>query len=186
MSREVRRVPLDWKHPTHPYPETHWSRTSPSRLHDAYSAFFCLNTPSVSDAQARWDEENAQWSAGTHKYQKAYPYVEYAGERPTTFTNMPDFPADEVLGFCLYETVSEGTPVTPVFATEEELVNYLSTIGQDHGDGPMRRESAEILVKNGDSFCTFMVINNTIYNCADDADKLQKFNSPLHADGVTT
>lgn len=34
---------------------------------------------------------------------------------------MPEFPADAELGYCIYETVSEGTPLTPVFKTPEDL-----------------------------------------------------------------
>ena len=52
------------------------------------------------------------------------------------------------------ETVTtEGTPVTPPFATTDELVDYLATRGdfwdQERGDGPWDRKSAEEFVKAG-------------------------------------
>ena len=63
---------------------------------------------------------------------------------------MPDFGVPESdLGWCLYETVSEGTPVSPVFATAEELIEHLVAHGDDWSQKPMRRESAEALVRDG-------------------------------------
>ena len=51
----------------------------------------------------------------------------------------------------MYETVSEGTPVTPPFATKEELVNYLVEHGdfwdQHRGHGGWSRENAEHFVQ---------------------------------------
>ena len=47
----------------------------------------------------------------------------------------------------MYETVSEGTPVSPVFETKAELVEYLVRHGdywdQSRGDGGWDRKSAE-------------------------------------------
>jgi len=52
--------------------------------------------------------------------------------------------------FQAYETVSEGTPVTPPFATQEELIDYLATRGdfwdQHRGEGPWPRENARKFV----------------------------------------
>ena len=36
-------------------------------------------------------------------------------------------------GWQVWETVSEGSPVTPVFATPEELINHLTTVGTTGG-----------------------------------------------------
>ena len=56
----------------------------------------------------------------------------------------------------MYETVSEGTPVTPKFATKEELVEYLVTRGTFY-DGPWKRKVAEAFVK--EEWAPSMVIN---------------------------
>jgi hypothetical protein len=66
----------------------------------------------------------------------------------------PDHPQDkEATWFQAWETVTEGTPVTPPFATTDELVDYLATRGdfwdQERGDGPWDRKSAEEFVKAG-------------------------------------
>ena len=63
----------------------------------------------------------------------------------------PDHPQDkEATWFQAWETVTEGTPVTPPFATTDELVDYLVTRGdfwdQERGDGPWDRKSAEEFV----------------------------------------
>lgn len=81
-------------------------------------------------------------------------YEEYAGKRPGT----PDpeasyepayqpegWPPEEERGYQVFETVSEGTPLTPVFATVEELIDWLSTKGTAY-DPPMTREAAQRFV----------------------------------------
>lgn len=67
-------------------------------------------------------------------------------------------PAGE--GWQVWETVSEGSPITPVFATSEELVNHLCTVGTVWDQKTMRetwgrdhrlpsREAAEAFVMDG-------------------------------------
>lgn len=41
-----------------------------------------------------------------------------------------EWPADAPMGYALYENVTEGTPITPTFATLAEVADYLVT----HGD----------------------------------------------------
>jgi len=56
-------------------------------------------------------------------------------------------PAGE--GWQVWETVSEGSPITPVFATSEALVDHLCTKGT-HWKRPLpTREAAEAFVKSG-------------------------------------
>lgn len=98
-----------------------------------------------------------------------YPYEEYAGSRPTAMDHMPDCPEDAELGWCLYETVSEGTPVTPVFATAEELIDHLATVGQDWDQVPLRREAAEALVSAG-WMPSMIVSGGRLLRGAEDAD----------------
>jgi hypothetical protein len=77
---------------------------------------------------------------------------------PDPISYRPAF-TSEPTWFQLYETVSEGTPVTPPFATEAELIDYLCTQGdfwsqkrqvRDPGSDPIpTREQATALVKGG-------------------------------------
>jgi len=227
MSREVRRVPVGWKHPVEYNP--HWEfqsstmfgRSRPaSRLHGPTERFVPLYGEQYTKAHLEWEAEKLKWEAGEHdslqfslRYHSAegflnrdgeredprpyvvyaedgetvvreffpttvqeilevYPYSEYAGE-PTSEDYFPDWgiPEDE-LGWCLYETVSEGTPCTPVFATADELIDHLATVGQDWDQVPMRRAAAESLVKSGWA-PSAMVIGNTFYKGDEDADKLE-------------
>lgn len=59
-------------------------------------------------------------------------------------------------GWQVWETVSEGSPVTPVFATAEELIEFLVNEG-NKWDGPISREAAEKFVK-GSGWVPSMVI----------------------------
>jgi hypothetical protein len=228
MSREIRRVPLDWKHPVVHNP--HWQfqaemrarRGGPeSRLHGPQVRFQPLYTGPLSVKQADWDRGKAEWDAGTHKgfafllnyhspdgylnddgtrdapvphtvyaddgqtvlrevfftsvadVQEHYPFEEEEGSRPDADSYMPDFdvPEDE-LGWCLYETVSEGTPVTPVFPTPEALIEHLCTVGQDWGQEPMRRASAEQIVRSGFTMGSMVSVGGTVYRSDMDADVL--------------
>lgn len=227
MSREIRRVPLNWKHPTkfNPY----WERQSngflgvkrqSSRLHAPTENFVALMSPSYTQAHAEWVEENTKWNAGTHETQKfllnyhspegyldpqgirdeatpyttydetgeiatgeyffssiedllaIYPYSNYSSE-PKREYYMPDFPEDVILGYCLYETVGEGTPTTPVFATQEELIDWLTTMGEDYDQVPLRLESAITIVRQGGTIGSMMVINNQLLLSVEDADKIE-------------
>ena len=227
MSREVRRVPVGWKHPVEHNPYwleqslTPYGRSKPaSRLHGPTERFVPLYGEQYTVAHQEWEAEKVKWEAGEHEsllwslkyhsadgwvnrdgvreepkpYQvyaedgntvireffptsveellEAYPYSEYAGE-PTPDAYFPDFgvPEDE-LGWCLYETVTEGTPVTPVFATAEELVEHLATVGQDYDQQPLRRTAAESLVRAGWA-PSAMTIGGTFLEGAKDADVIE-------------
>jgi hypothetical protein len=221
MSREVRRVPLDWKHPTEPNP--YWleqgmsrrRRGAPeSKLHGPAELFVSL-LDGYSERLADWEQEHTdllartghewtwhleynltgyqgrddsepvahpfyQWSAdgmteipvtirdADHLYELLVP--KHAEEKPAPQHYMPEWPGHDDLGWCLYETVSEGTPVTPVFATAEELIDHLATVGQDWNQEPMRRAAAESLVRSGSSLGSLIVIGGQVLSSSDDAD----------------
>jgi hypothetical protein len=74
-------------------------------------------------------------------------------------------------GWQLWETVSEGSPVTPVFATAEELIDHLATVGQ-RSSGPMRRSAAEVLVRSGSSLGSLVGIGGQLLDSAEDADRI--------------
>lgn len=100
-------------------------------------------------------------------------------EKPDPDHYMPvfDVPEDE-LGWCLYQTVSEGTPVTPVFATAAELVDHLCTVGQDWDQVPMRRASAQAIVDSGGTCGSMLVVGGHLYKSDVDADLIASLVSP--------
>lgn len=77
----------------------------------------------------------------------------YEGQRAESEAyKAPEPPEGE--GWQLWETVSDGSPVTPVFATAEKLVTHLVEVGEQHTDGTRtryRRAAAEALVASGSS-----------------------------------
>ena len=94
-------------------------------------------------------------------------------EKPMPDDYMPAWTEKEATGWCLYETVSEGTPVTPVFDNANQLIDYLSTFGQFHS-GPMRREAAESLVRSGSSMGSMVIIGGQVLKSDEDADKIEE------------
>lgn len=88
---------------------------------------------------------------------------------PLNYTAIPEVDADtDGFGYCLYETVSEGTPVTPVFASKEDLVDHLVNVGNFWGEKYDRR-NAEALVDTGYSLGSFAVVDGQMYNSSSQA-----------------
>lgn len=128
MSRELRRVAADWQHPT--------STTDGS-------GYVPLRRP-LAEQQLWWDYGHKRWQEGVMTVaawtlgadtlcfeapHKETPdeatYTAAAGPRPTNDgTYMPDWTKEQATHWQLYEKVSEGTPLTPPFATIEELAAY--------------------------------------------------------------
>lgn len=52
--------------------------------------------------------------------------VPLEGRKPRFEEYMPDFTGRDDLGYCMYETTSEGSPISPVFATPEEVARWLA------------------------------------------------------------
>jgi hypothetical protein len=75
---------------------------------------------------------------------------------------------DDTAWYQVYQTVSEGTPVTPPFATQDELINYLVEHGdfwwqKEHHpyDKPPSRKAAENFVKIS-GWCPSMSIEDGV------------------------
>jgi len=119
MGREVRMVPPNWKHPI-------GDRGYLQPMHDE----------NFEEALAEWKNGQAAWEAGTHEdfaeYGEDTSWEDWAGEEPEPEYYRP-WKAEEATWYQLWETVSEGTPVTPPFATKEELADYLVNVGEDFG-----------------------------------------------------
>lgn len=126
MGREVRRVPPDWQHPKDEMGH--------------YISLYDNAGHACRNCQAEWDVAAAKWaegfesdySGGWHPIPEKYrgmSYAEYAGERPKASWYMPDWSDDERTHYQMYESVTEGTPISPVFATPEELARWLADTG---------------------------------------------------------
>lgn len=123
MGREVRRVPANWQHPI---TEDNYGRKRKQPMHDvAYEA-----------ACAEWlaDFDRIR-GGGADKWEiECYPngVCEWAAEntapKPAYYRPWKD---EDATWFQVWETVSEGTPVTPPFATKAELIQYLAENGDE-------------------------------------------------------
>lgn len=125
MGREVRRVPADWQHPKQHVPDY-----VAGRIVEIYKPLYPGEQyqPSVDE----WDDECAKWKAGWRPDHFDDPesrvmcYEQWAGQRPHRDDYMPNWPADQLTHLMMYETTSEGTPISPAFETPEELARWLS------------------------------------------------------------
>lgn len=125
MGREIRRVPPSWSHPTEM--RFCWAMKIGWTKKLSYVA---LHNQTHAEALEEWEADKAKWEAG-ERPSYASPettFAEYYGERPNPDHYQP-FTDEEATWFQLWETVSEGTPVSPPFATVDELAAYLAEWG---------------------------------------------------------
>jgi hypothetical protein len=71
------------------------------------------------------DPDNLVWVDIDTKY-KDMPFSEWSGERPAQDDYMPEWAEDEATHYQMYETCTEGTPISPVFDTPEKLARWLA------------------------------------------------------------
>jgi hypothetical protein len=121
MGREIRKVPPNWDHPKK------LDMYGRERLQPMYDETFA-------EAAAEWKAEFLKWEAGERPSYfeddgEPFEFWEYNGSPPDREYYRP-WTDEEATWVQVWETVSEGTPVSPAFATKEELVAYLS----EHGD----------------------------------------------------
>lgn len=125
MGREVRRVSASWQHPK-----------------DKAGAYIPLFDSDYRERAQEWDDEWAKWQEGLCKsyapgvdwepIKEAYKderYTDYAGPRPSPDDYMPNWPDAQRTHLMMYEDTSEGTPISPAFATPEELARWLADNG---------------------------------------------------------
>lgn len=104
MGREVRKVPADWQHPKDEQGQLVRLRTGYSRDVAEFMAILA-------------DPERGLQEA-----------IEEMGA-PDKNDYMPEWPESEATHLMMYETTSEGTPISPAFETAEELARWLADTG---------------------------------------------------------
>lgn len=133
MGREIRRVPANWKHPQQLDPHTGDMDDVP------------MHSRSLREAQAEWEAEWNEWQSGVRSPGYSKPlgrddstiafFSEWHGERPERYPDdeilWRSYDLEDATWFQVWQTVSEGSPTTPAFATIQELTDYLAV----HGDG---------------------------------------------------
>lgn len=123
MGREIRRVPKDWVHPKNEYgnydPLLDGNDFKP--WHDEWL-----------EGSEKWDggfmngyTPEAKWVVKSTEYEHM-SYEDYVGSEPDISHYMPDWPTDICTHMMMYETCTEGTPISPAFITCEELARWLT------------------------------------------------------------
>ncbi len=150
MGREIRMVPPNWSHP----------KLDPNGSNNPYrhEGFQPMHDEHYDDALTSWladfdriradgvpDSEKEYYPRGLGDWFKDYPPPD-----PDMYRTWRD---NEATWFQVWQTVSEGSPVTPPFATRAELVDYLVKHGdfwdQKRREGGWKREHAEKFVNAG-------------------------------------
>lgn len=121
MSREIRRVPATWKHPK-----------------DSRGNYIGLLNGIYQEHLNDWNEGYEMWQKGlceqwgkdekwapVDEIFKSISYSEYSGDMPSPDDYMPQWSEEEKTHIMMYETTSEGTPISPAFETPEELAQWL-------------------------------------------------------------
>jgi hypothetical protein len=155
MGREIRRVPANWEHPRRKCEHEPWRGGCDEAKAHGGECYQPMNDDDFDTALAEWLNGYRLWKRGKHPDQewmgKDSEYWDYAGAPPDPAYYRPKW--DSAEWYQVYETVSEGTPITPPFTTKEELVNYLVEHGdfwdQRRGHGGWNRENAERFVGAG-------------------------------------
>lgn len=151
MGREVRRVPADWQHPR-----------SAGTYRDGSPRYVGLMKGPWSEAIASWKEEKSHWDNGECRdYSKPgmwkpreadqnYSFEEWSGDEPLQSEYMPEWSAEQATHLMMYETVTEGTPISPAFETPEELATWLADNGASaFGGEGASYESWLAMIKEG-------------------------------------
>ncbi len=113
MGREVRRVPVNWKHPK-------------AKGSNTYQPMYDQDFETASN---EWKAQFKSWEDGTHEdfaeYGGKYEFWEWDGDPPNSEYYRPKWSDEERTHIQMYETTSEGTPISPVMETPEELAKWL-------------------------------------------------------------
>lgn len=128
MGREVRKVPKDWQHPKR-------DNGSHKPLMDGYTD----------------DAKGFMEMANNKGLQEA---VDYYGQAPDENDYMPCWSEVERTHYMMYETTSEGTPISPAFETPEELARWLADTGASAFGSITASYEGWLRVANGGYACS--------------------------------
>lgn len=104
------------------------------------------------EAAAKWAEGlRTDWDGGWVPLGDGTPaaYEDWAGSRPVEADYMPDWPVEQRTHYMMYEDTTEGTPISPAFATAEELARWLTDTGASSFGGMTAPYEAWLRVCNG-------------------------------------
>lgn len=123
MGREIRKVPKGWEHPT-----------------EESGDYKPMRNEFYLDAMNEWWKNHELWLRKQHPDQlrenpPTYTFLaEWDGDPPAVeYYRAEKWTEEQACCFQMYETVTEGTPVSPVFDSLQELEDWLVTQGHSRG-----------------------------------------------------
>lgn len=140
MGREIRRVPKNWNHPRE---GNHFQP-----LNDDYVGVLKYYKESVDRFIEKMTEVIKKGNTEIYDDIFSSPKSVYEYLNEDSQMNPPDINdyMPEGSWYQLYETVSEGTPLSPPFEKKEDLVEWL-TNNKDYWDNTWTKKQAEAMVK---------------------------------------
>ncbi len=123
MGREIRKVPPNWQHPK-----------QDSGRNDHHQPLYDEQYKAAADD---WKRRFAEFYANGKDKEHDCEFWDW-DDTPPKKEYYREYSDEEGTWFQAYETVSEGTPVSPPFATQQELADYLAANG-DFWDQDRRR-----------------------------------------------
>lgn len=179
MGREIRYVPENWEHLRRINEYSDKEEFKPMCQQDfkeAYSEFEKDLKEWYREQEAFENGKIFELKSKNKIYSKANGniYEDWGGKPPR-----PPSPYDYMPSgnwFQLFENVSEGTPLSPPFATKEELVEWLVN-NRDYIDHQWTRPQAEGMVKSG--YSPSMIMTNGKMYTSEQAAELQNNKKPL-------
>lgn len=163
MGREIRRVPSDWEHPTYEYWRNHgkisyFGAGGDDDPFPTYDKFY-------GDACAEWKRNFLAWendeggvrTEAKEEYGYDGEYWDWNGHPPQKeYYRHRNWTTEEATAYQIYETITEGTPISPVLQTEQEIVDWIVQ------NKNMSRDAAEQFVSDGS------IPSGIIYNTSDE------------------
>lgn len=118
MGREIRMVPKGWEHP----------KGKNGEFMPMFDEDFESAAREWLDSCILWDNNEHETLYNDPNLKKSYPfYWQWAGQSPSEEYYRPKF--ENANCFQIYENVTEGTPVSPVFESKHEMFNWLVSEG---------------------------------------------------------
>jgi hypothetical protein len=113
-----------------------------------------------------WDK----MSAANNRGKAIVTYEDYAGVSPRSpdpANYMPDWPAEQRTHYMMYEDTSEGTPISPAFATPEELARWLTDNGASAFGSSTASYEGWLRVARGGYACSAVISNGVMQSGVD-------------------
>lgn len=150
MGREIRRVPANWAHPLS-------DRGDPHPVFDK----------SYEEARATWIANFMLWQEGKHPDQISDPEASWVKgfdwweqeQPPSREECRPKWTDAERTHFQMYETCSEGTPISPVLDSPEAVARWCADNGASMFGGQTASYEDWLYIARG-NWAPDMVIEN--------------------------